>query len=144
MEWCSVLIYVSHLMMTSSNGNIFRVTGTLCGEFTGPGSLMFSLMYTWINDWVNNREAGDLRRHRGHYDVIVMYIHFCFGYIKQHFSELLAIYASREYLTRSNQTYSIMLWMIQYNRSLTNAVPFKIRYFDKYFKCRCRINCRQQ
>ena len=23
--------------MTSSNGNIFRVTGHLCGEFTGPG-----------------------------------------------------------------------------------------------------------
>ena len=26
-----------HSMMTSSNGNIFRVTGPLCGEFTGPG-----------------------------------------------------------------------------------------------------------
>ena len=26
-----------HCMMTSSNGNIFRVTGPLCGEFTGPG-----------------------------------------------------------------------------------------------------------
>ena len=25
------------LMMTSSNGNIVRVTGPLCGEFTGPG-----------------------------------------------------------------------------------------------------------
>ena len=24
-------------MLTSSNGNIFRVTGHLCGEFTGPG-----------------------------------------------------------------------------------------------------------
>ena len=24
------------IMMTSSNGNIFRVTGHLCGEFTGP------------------------------------------------------------------------------------------------------------
>ena len=24
------------------------------------------------NGWVNNREAGDLRRHRGHYDVNVM------------------------------------------------------------------------
>ena len=24
-------------MMTSSNGNIFRVAGHLCGEFTGPG-----------------------------------------------------------------------------------------------------------
>ena len=27
----------SESMMTSSNGNIFRVTGPLCGEFTGPG-----------------------------------------------------------------------------------------------------------
>ena len=27
----------SAFMMTSSNGNIFRVTGHLCGEFTGPG-----------------------------------------------------------------------------------------------------------
>ena len=26
----------------------------------------------WINGWVNNREAGDLRRHRAYYDVIVM------------------------------------------------------------------------
>ena len=26
-----------HCMMTSSNGSIFRVTGHLCGEFTGPG-----------------------------------------------------------------------------------------------------------
>ena len=26
-----------YIMMTSSNGNIFRVTGPLCGEFTGPG-----------------------------------------------------------------------------------------------------------
>ena len=29
-------------------------------------------MGPWINGWVNNREAGDLRRYRGHYDVIVM------------------------------------------------------------------------
>ena len=27
----------NQIMMTSSNGNIFRVTGPLCGEFTGPG-----------------------------------------------------------------------------------------------------------
>ena len=36
------------------------------------GALMFSLIYARINDWVNNREAGDLRRQHGHYDVIVM------------------------------------------------------------------------
>ena len=36
------------------------------------GALMFSLICAWINRWVNNREAGDLRRHRAHYHVIVM------------------------------------------------------------------------
>ena len=35
---------------------------------------MFSLIYVWINGWVNNRETGDLRRHRGHYDVNVMLV----------------------------------------------------------------------
>ena len=29
--------FVRFFMMTSSNGNIFRVTGHLCGEFAGPG-----------------------------------------------------------------------------------------------------------
>ena len=77
-------------MITSSNGKNFRITGPLCGEFTGPGefpaqrpvnsphkgqwrgALMFSLICAWINDWVNNHEAGDFRRHRGHYDVNIM------------------------------------------------------------------------
>ena len=36
------------------------------------GALMFSLICVWINGWVNNGEAGDLRRHRAHYDVTVM------------------------------------------------------------------------
>ena len=30
------------------------------------------LICVWINCWVNNREAGDLRRYRAHYDVSVM------------------------------------------------------------------------
>ena len=36
------------------------------------GGLIFSLICAWINAWVNNREADDLRRHRAHYDVTVM------------------------------------------------------------------------
>ena len=36
------------------------------------GASMFSLICAWTNDWVNNREAGDLRRHHSHYDVNVM------------------------------------------------------------------------
>ena len=95
-------------MMTSSNGNIFRVTGHLCGEFTGHrwhddvikwkhfprywpfvrgihrspvnpphkgqwrGALLFTLICARINGWVNNCKAGDLKRNRAHYDVIVM------------------------------------------------------------------------
>ena len=37
------------------------------------GALMFSLMCAWTNDWANSPDAGDLRRHGTHYDVIVMY-----------------------------------------------------------------------
>ena len=50
---------------------------TVPGEFPAHkgqwrGALMFSLICVWINGWVKNREVGDLRRHRAHYDVIVM------------------------------------------------------------------------
>ena len=48
------------------------------------GALMFSLICVWINGWVNNREAGDLRRHRGHYDVIVMEIFLAFTIAQFH------------------------------------------------------------
>ena len=34
-----------------------------------------SLIFAWINVWAKNREAGDLRRHRAHYDVTVMTYH---------------------------------------------------------------------
>ena len=70
-------------MMTSSNGNIFRVTGPLYGEFTGDWWIPRTkasgaerwcfFICVWINSWINNREAGDLRRYCAHYDVIVMY-----------------------------------------------------------------------
>ena len=76
-------IQVCHInMMTSSNGNIFRITGPLWGKppVTGGshhkgqwrGTLMFSLICAWTNDWANTPDAGDLRRNRAHYDVTVM------------------------------------------------------------------------
>ena len=71
------------IIMTSSNGNKFPrywpfVRGTHRSPVNSPhkglwrGALMFSLIGDRINGWVNNREAGDLKRHRVHYDVIVM------------------------------------------------------------------------
>ena len=74
---------LSVLMMTSSNGNIFRVTGPLCGEFTGqngefpsqrPVTRSFDVFFDlYLNKQLSKKpEAGDLRRHRAHYDIIVM------------------------------------------------------------------------
>ena len=76
-------------MMTSLNGNIFRVTGPLCGEFTDPGEVpaqrpvtrsfdaAFHLrlnkrLSNYIYIYISNRDAGDMRRHCGHYDVNVI------------------------------------------------------------------------
>ena len=70
-------------MMASSNGNTFRVTDHLCGEFTAhrwipltkaSDAELWCFLWSapWINGWINSREAGDLRRYRTHYDVIVM------------------------------------------------------------------------
>ena len=45
------------------------------GEFPSqrPVTGSFGVFFcVWINDWVNNREAGDLRRHHAHHDVTVM------------------------------------------------------------------------
>ena len=41
------------------------------------GALMDSLICAWINGWVNNGKAGDLRRHRAHYDRLMMHISVC-------------------------------------------------------------------
>ena len=43
-------IVITVYMMTSSNGNIFRVTGPLCGEFTGPGEFPTQRQVTWSLD----------------------------------------------------------------------------------------------
>ena len=68
-------------MMTSSNGNISRVTGHLCWEFTGQQWIRrtkASDAELWCFLWSVQLskqfcgEAGDLRRNRAHYDVTVM------------------------------------------------------------------------
>ena len=58
---------------------ICAVNSPVPGEFPAEkgkwqGVLMLSLICTRINGWVNSGEAGDLRSHRAHYEVIVMYI----------------------------------------------------------------------
>ena len=67
-----------NIMMTSSNGKIFHVTGPFTGHRWIPltkasdPEFLFSLICVWTNGWVNNRVTGDFRRDRAHYDVTVM------------------------------------------------------------------------
>ena len=119
----TMLIPTIH-MMTSSNGNIFRVTGHLCGEFTGPRwiprtkPVMFSLICVWINDWVNNREAGVLRRYRAHYDVTVMTRYFIVNH--NHYYTSLTYRLGRDKMATFLQTFSnslfwnkiVVLWFL--------------------------------
>ena len=69
--------------MTSWNGNIFRVTGHLCGEFTGlrwiPSTkasdekhIFFDLR---LNKQLSKQSWGDLRHYCAHYDVSVMLVY---------------------------------------------------------------------
>ena len=69
-------------MMTSSNetgsallalcaGNS-PVTGEFPAQRTVTRSFLVYLICAWTNRSVNNRKAGNLRRHRAHYDVNVM------------------------------------------------------------------------
>ena len=107
-------------MVTSSNGNIFRVAGPWWGEFTchrwipltkqWRGALVFSLICTLINCWVNNREAGDLRRHFAHYGVTVLVKRHCYTRI-WHFNLLeIAWHQPRTSIVILMQFSHVVLW----------------------------------
>ena len=68
------------------------------------GALMFSLICVWISGWVNNREAGDLRRYLAHYDVIVMAPH----HDQKQYWLLFGWIHSKKYQTLTQNTLSII------------------------------------
>ena len=94
-------------MMTLSKGNISALLSLCAGNSPSPvnsphkgqwrGALMFSLICFRINDWANNREAGDLRRNRAHYDVIVMLTN-----IQRNSGDCLELYLSGKQCHRPN------------------------------------------
>ena len=83
-DWVSAREATPEIMVTSSNGKKIRVTDALWGESTGHRWIPLTKAsdaelwcFLWSvpekNGWANNRDAGDLRRHRAHHDVTVMY-----------------------------------------------------------------------
>ena len=83
------------------NGNMFWVTDHLCWEFTGHRWIPHTkarnsqrwcfFICVWINGLVNNREAGDLGRHRANYDIIVMQMHHIMQYCVDYKSETIYV-----------------------------------------------------
>ena len=91
---CAIFIYrrMSHLydtsqvriMITSSGWDIFRVTGILCGEFTGHRWIprtkasdadLWCFLWSVLDMRLSKQSRGwRFRRHRAHYDVTVMFV----------------------------------------------------------------------
>ena len=69
--WRHQMETFSALLALCAGNSPAPVTSPQKGQWRG--ALMFSLICAWINGWVNNREVGDLRRYRAHYDVTVMF-----------------------------------------------------------------------
>ena len=111
----------------------------------GPwrGALMFTLICVRINGWVNNREAGDLRRHHSHYDVIVMIdilriVCFCFlnlfNTVVPHKIIYICFIISRWFVTNLCNYLVYLLLNVQISMFAWNFVfAKKIRYFRARF-----------
>ena len=99
------------------------------------GALMFSLISVWIYGWVNNREAGDLRRYRAHYDVTVM--------IVENITNLTGIIVDsvpllKNYLIGVEAT---IIWDKGFNSFLKNIFGTTVTSFSKICWFRRFINC---
>ena len=88
------------------------------------GALMFSFICVWINGWVNDREAGDLRCYRAHYDVIVMMQSAFVGLYYQFWLVAMCV---------------IYLSISTINKFINTAKIDEIPYFTKLLECRCML-----
>ena len=138
---------VQYLMMTSSNGNIFRVTGHLCGEFTGPrliprtkasdADLWFffdlrlnkRLSKQWWGWWFETL-SHPLWRHRN-------------GYRKSKFKTLIHCYMVnlkiKSMMTSSNWSFSVLPALCAGNSPVTDEFPAQrpvTRSFHVFFDLR--------
>ena len=78
------------------------------------GALMFSWICAWIHGWVNNRDAGDLRHHRVHYEVTVMsHTTDCFSHLGRATDCILT--APNHYVHKWWPIIKEFLWYYTYN-----------------------------
>ena len=88
---------------------------------------MLYLICAWTIGWVNNREAGDLRRHRAHYDVTVMLLS------QQYYN----IFNSRQ----GNMPYWIIDALLSHHTNATGSDNDQSCYINVTNYCRNRNPC---
>ena len=106
------------------------------------GALMFSVKCVWIKSWINNREAGDLRRDRAHYDVMNRttiktqhkYHNMLNPPIKRCFSN-----ETFENQHKIVQSYRITFIFIQDATSVTEFKSLLSKWTESTFQCGCSI-----
>ena len=87
---------------------------------------MCSLICARINGWVNNGEAGDLRRHRAHYDVIVMPI--------LHFNQHWYIGILLEWILELFNRLLMTIWYLKWKRIQALLVFFSLQSLEYVIK----------
>ena len=93
---------------------------------------MFSFIWVWINGWVNNHEAGDLRRYCTHYDVTVMSFIWVWNVVVTSLTAVdshnLFTHICHDYFTDTGamvhlQKSWLWNWQIQTYKKITSKLP---------------------
>ena len=91
------------------------------------GALLFPLICVWINGWVSNREAGDLRRYRAHHYVIVMYHYSIFKLIRVSYD----VSFLRRLMCKQCSYLSVVIYTVCYSFFLyfhVRFIAYKVRW----------------
>ena len=118
--WRHQMETVSALLAICAGNSPVPVNSPHKGQWRGAS--MFSLICVWINGWVNNREANDLRRYRAHYDVIVISsICLPWGNVNKIWMKILHIII-RIIKEMHSKTSSAKCWTFCWSRNVSNTL----------------------
>ena len=103
------------------------------------GALMFALICAWTNGWVNNQDAGELKRHSAHYDATVMWRRIVIQWSGQPWDDLAfnaSLLSNFELVKRVNLGGSV-----HYGR---NGLKFGTLLYPDYHSLKLTIFCTQR
>ena len=100
------------------------------------GALMFPLICVGIDGWINNRNAGDLRRYCAHYDVSVMYID-----VKMKSCEFLCIWFTDLPMCNQQKSNMVVLWRIFVMKTHDNVFNPDGHFFSSFTLLCCEQSC---